>query len=261
MKNKLKNKLTILVLLASIFVIGSGFSDNNDEISIKKVNLQVLSTKDLDTTTISMYTSNGWTYNREAQQLEREVTYKDEKIVINGKTYETDNKGEVDVRIGDIKSDKVSISTETLTDKGHENSQVIDKKDLNSDKQVVVQEVIDVDGVIDSMDKGIAFTRVGGLYNGQLPRRGQYVHCNRFNGNLGNGRYYSKTGNPVMASRNFINSDCYWSLTVSNTCMRDYTSNPYCSTRNTSTAGKCSPNIIGHSRLYHKHTSIWGPTS
>lgn len=90
--------------------------------------------------------------------------------------------------------------------------------------------------------------------------KGQYVHCNRFNGYLGNGKYYSKSKNPVNAAKNFIQSDCDVALAKSTKCLADYGSKPYCSTTNTTTAGKCSKNIVSHSQFYHKHTGWFSPS-
>ncbi|MGQ7336228.1 hypothetical protein ACTGUN_10015 [Streptococcus suis] len=176
------------------------------------------------------------------------------------------------MNLNKINSPNLNISSEMITDSEGQNQQIINKSSLNNGDQIIIQETVDVDQVIKSMDDSTmneseitnqtsnGMTQVGGLSNGQLPSHGQYVHCNRFNGYLGNGRYYSKTANPVMAARNFVQSDCDVALAKSTKCLADYGSNPYCSTANTSTAGKCSPNIVGHSRLYHKHTGFFSPS-
>ncbi|MEN2448816.1 hypothetical protein AAZF84_13160, partial [Bacillus sp. JR_15] len=64
----------------------------------------------------------------------------------------------------------------------------------------------------------------------------------------------------VQPGINFFQSDCDVALARSFKCLKDYTNNRYCSTKNKSTAGKCSPNIAKHSRLYHKHTGWFSPS-
>ena len=227
----MKKIISSALLLSSMLLIMTGFTEGEKEISVKKVNLQVLSTQNIDDTTIDLYTSNGWVYNQVAQQLEREVTYADEEIVIDGEIYTTDAEGEVEVNLDHSGDSEIKISSDTLMDLDDTVTQVIDKDSLNDGEQIIIQEVIDIDQVIESMDdaslndsetenqKNEGSTQVGGLSNGQLPKRGSYVHCNRFNGYLGNGRYYSKTSNPVKAATNFIASDCDFALLKSTKCL------------------------------------------
>lgn len=259
--------------MASAFTFTTGFSSNVDKtVTIKKEVLQVLDCSDLNQDVINLYEQTGWIYNATDNRLERNVKYSGEPVSVEGKSYVTDSKGEVTVNTNPNKDGALDVTTESTTD-GTKNTQAVSQSQLSDGKTVVVQETVDMGQIIENMDDQAlnaeesaatlstsADVQVGGLSNGQLPKHGQYVHCNRFNGYLGNGRYYSKTANPVMAARNFVQSDCDVALAKSTHCLADYGSNPYCSTKSKTTAGKCSANIVKHSRLYHKHTGWFSPS-
>lgn len=262
--------LMSMMLLPMLFA----FTDNSsNEITVQKVSLQVLSANELDDSTIDLYTDNGWTFNSDTNQLQREVVYSDEVIEINGDTYDTDENGKISYQLDKKEETQIEISSTSLTNNDEENEQIIDTSTIDSGEVIVLQETINLDDVIDSMNDADleaaeisaenekdGITQVGGLTDGQLPKKGAYVHCNRFNGYKGDGRYYSKTKHPVASVVNFFQSDCDVALAKSTKCLADYGSNPYCSTKSTSTAGKCSPNIVSHSRLYHKHTGWFSPS-
>jgi hypothetical protein len=147
---------------------------------------------------------------------------------------------------------------------------------VNPNTITEVVQTVDVDVAIEKMDtdhwnheepppeastRGFVASHAKALQHGELPVRGRTIHCNRFNGYLGDGKYYVKSKSPVSAARNFFQSDCDVALARSSYCLRDYGSNPYCALHPSTKNGKCSSNIVSHWSKYHKHTGWFSPSS
>jgi hypothetical protein len=273
-------KFLAVLLISVIFVVPIqnvfASSDNvvEEQLTVKKVSVQVLSlNSNVDQATIDMYTDGGWVYDKENNQLVREVTYEGEEIKIDGETYETDKNGEIQVAVD---NPKITVEVENTL---NSDEQKLIEVDAELEKDITMYENMDLNNVIEGMaDPNEALQsdnpnpdietpegdlQVGGVENGELPKRGQRVHCNRFNGFTGNGRYYSSK-TYWRTIQNFFQSDCDVALVNSTKCYHDYDSNinnRYCSTKNTTTAGYCSKYIVKHGVGYHKHTGWFSPAS
>ena len=106
-----------------------------------------------------------------------------------------------------------------------------------------------------------------GQVNGKRPAHGHQVHCNRFNGYNGDGKYWSSQTSSA-ALKNFAWSDCdvAFALWVA-ACALDYSptaSLRYCAGEPSSKRGKCSAwgdlnPAASHSKTFHMHTSKNAP--
>ncbi|GLF91644.1 hypothetical protein Saga11_29030 [Bacillus safensis] len=260
--------LILIIFLSGLFLPLNVNAEevNGVELKVKKVVKQILPIEEsMPESVIKTYTDGGWSLNEDLKQLERVVTYQGEEIEVDGEKAKTDSNGEAVFELDNTEDVDVSVKNILTSD--------VKTKSIEINKQkneTIIYENVDLTGIIKNMGgeeesieeqvEGDGEVQIGGLKNGQKPKRGAYVHCNRFNGFTGDGRYYSKTKHPVKANINFFQSDCDVALARSFKCLKDYTNSPYCSTKNKSTAGKCSPNIAKHSRLYHKHTGWFSPS-
>ncbi|MCY8539669.1 hypothetical protein [Bacillus haynesii] len=267
-------KLIVAVFFMGLFLPGLNINaeENSDtQLTVKKINKQIIPlSEDMPQEVIDVYTSGGWQLNEELNQLERDVAYEGEIIEVDGQKVKTDKNGEAVINVD--KQDDVEISAENLLTNNKQTKEI----ELNSkEEETIIYENIDLSEIIEDMGEGDELTegaevdvdsdeadgevQVGGLTNGVKPKHGAYVHCNRFNGFQGDGKYCNKSKHPVKATINFFQSDCDVALAKSTKCLKDYTKSPYCSTKNTSTAGKCS-SIVKHSKYYHKHTGWFSPS-
>jgi len=82
--------------------------------------------------------------------------------------------------------------------------------------------------------------------------KGDWVHCNRFNGPASDNVHYPKSH--WRAALNFVGRYCQLAITINkkygSLCALDYTSNTWCN--GYGGAAACS-GVIGHSKTYHKH--------
>lgn len=78
-------------------------------------------------------------------------------------------------------------------------------------------------------------------------KKGDWVHCNRFNGPSTDGVHYPHSN--WRALRNFAHSDCDDAFAIR--CLKDYTSETWCN--GSGGAAACSGKL-GHSKKYHKHS-------
>lgn len=266
-------KVRVIALFTSLCMLGGvlmGFAPNQKtDVTVKAVCVQVMSCDEWTNEVIAAYTNTGWKYNKNNNQVEREVEYKDQVVHINGEAYVTDANGEVVVKNVN-KSDSLEVVLDSFTTRNKAYKQTIDASDLNKSDVIVLKETVSIDEVMRQMRKtefelqvqdgtGDGETQIGECTDGVRPAEGAYVHCNRFNGWLGDGKYYNKSKHPVKAVLNFTQSDCDVALANSTACLADYGSNPYCSTKNTTSAGRCS-SIVGHSQKFHMHTGFFSPT-
>jgi hypothetical protein len=77
-------------------------------------------------------------------------------------------------------------------------------------------------------------------------KKGDFVHCNRFNGPSSDDVHYPKTN--WKALRNFAHSDCDDAFAIR--CLKDYNSETWCN--GSGGAAACSGKL-GHSKKYHRH--------
>lgn len=273
-----------LILMPFVTTTTNAFAAGNDqqELVIQSVkHLVITLPENQDTSVIDMYENGGWDYNPTTNQLEKPVTYKDLEIEVEGKTYKTDDKGIVKVPVKkgkgqniEIKSEQLSASSKNTKKEGEKLKTVLSVE--VSDKPTIVGEYVNLNHILNAMEgetsndanenTAVSNEPVGEmkatapyLDNGQLPSNGRAIHCNRFNGYLGDGRYYSDETS-WAAVRNFFQSDCDVSLGKSDKCLADYGSNPYCAAKPSYKNGHCGV-IVNHDDGYHKHTGWFSPST
>jgi len=106
-------------------------------------------------------------------------------------------------------------------------------------------------------------------HNDATYKLNSYITCNRFNGHLGDQKYYYKSAHIYQAGVNFTGSDCDNAIGFNGApCLDsdggDYDSDPanrFCTTWaiDVNRTATCSE-LAGHKALYHKHTTYSGPT-
>ncbi|WP_019392801.1 hypothetical protein [Priestia filamentosa] len=279
MKKKMKNIISFFVLTYLAMLVLPVFTEaataSSEE---RKANLEVVTVQqmylpaDLEGAdeVIKSYEETGWTYKD--NYLTRRVHVQDPKVYIDGKEYTSkDNDNLVDVPLSE--ESRENVKEVSLNEDSSENTQKIA---LEEGKTSTLTVFVDLDKVIEGMDEHLASSNeetamvktesdgqvaAKGLKNGERPSNGQAIHCNRFNGYLGDGKYYNKTQHPVLAAKNFTFSDCDRSLGNYTYCLKDYGSNPYCANSPSSKNGWCSTlSKVNHARTYHKHTSFFSPS-
>lgn len=197
-----------------------------------------------------------WQYNVSEQRFERFVSYDNLEISVNDNIVDDDN-GKV--RVLSNSNDDVKVSVyDPILDKTY--NQIIDG---NSDDNVVTFDLdissmfsLDQDNKTLNKENNLQKASSTDPYwsDGELGFYGDRLHCNRFNGWQGDGRYYSNELSP-KAVINFFQSDCDIALGSYTKCLADYTSNPFCAASPQSKQGSCST-LIGHYNRFHKHTSF-----
>ncbi|MEH7455586.1 hypothetical protein [Gottfriedia acidiceleris] len=197
----------------------------------------------------------GWNYNPDEDIFERFVTQENVEVSIeNCEESKTANKNGEVVLNGDGKN-LVNISVEGIDD---DLSQIVDF----SQNEVSIIKEMDISQMLKDSERDIyteePSTKLSSRATstdpywkiGEPGHYGDRLHCNRFNGPLGNGKYYPDYY--PQAAINFIMSDCDYSLGRSTRCLADHTSNKYCAASPSSKQGKCST-FIGHYNRFHKH--------
>lgn len=242
---------SLLAINTTSTIIANAEEKENSNVKVKRVVNQCLYVgPSVEDEIIEMYTSSGWSWNEKDNQLERQVVYGNTDMVINDETVSTDSTGQAEVKVedGDVVRVKSLVGENEVT------------KKVNGGDEIVVNENICVNDVMKKMDDPTISnnetdgeTQIG-QSNGQLPKRGDVVSCNRFNGPNGDGRYYSNRFS-AKALKNFKWSDCDRALLKSTKCLADYSPNVskrYCSLYSPVHYGQCSK-LIGHSTRYHRH--------
>ncbi|MFS0598874.1 hypothetical protein AB1L16_19395 [Peribacillus frigoritolerans] len=279
----IKATAILLLILMPLVTTTSAFAEDSEQVK-KKLEIQTVKRliitlpENPDSSIIDMYENGGWQYNPTSNQLEKPVTYKDLEIEVDGKPYTTDDNGVVEVPVEKGYGEDIKIETEQLSASGKNSKE--DEQKLSttvevSNEPIVIEEYINLNHILNSMGKetsndttentAVSNDQVGEmkakapyLDDKQLPSRGRALHCNRFNGFQGDGKYYEDEAS-WAAVRNFFQSDCDVSLGKSNKCLADYGSNPYCAAKPASKNGHCG-DIVGHANGYHKHTGWFSPS-
>ncbi|WP_281998966.1 hypothetical protein [Priestia flexa] len=285
---KLLKTITILFLALMSVTSTRAFAEEatqeNQNVTVQSIkHLVITLPESSDSSLIDMYENGGWEYNPTTNQLQKPVTYEGLEIEVDNKVYNTDENGVVSLSTEKNAGEEVTIESEQLSasekDVKESNQKLSTTADV-SDETVVVEEYINLNHLLNSMgdgqtdevtdeeahdatltqDEQVGELKAAAPYldNKQLPSRGRAIHCNRFNGYLGDGRYYSNEASP-SAIRNFFQSDCDVSLARSTKCYADYGSNPYCAAKPSTKNGHCGV-IVGHARGYHKHTGWFSPS-
>ncbi|WP_026576731.1 hypothetical protein [Bacillus sp. UNC438CL73TsuS30] len=228
----------------------------------------------------SMYEAAGWV--TEGDYFVKQVHQEAVEVQVEDQTYVTDSNGEIQVPL-DQSQDSTELELTVNTSPQEESTYVVE---VGSDKTANITQDIYLDEIIAEMGKDVETAtdtqageevapssqdanvdgaeNVGNVSHGTSYSRGQTVHCNRFNGYLGDGVYYDKFDHPYLASRNFVQSDCDVALFWYTYCLSDYgeASKRYCSNYRDTNKGRCSVlSRVGHSRKYHKHTGFFSPSS
>jgi hypothetical protein len=267
---KFLTKILVFSLLAMQFSFFSSHAQAESKVTpatVKLVKSLTLTVPEgIDQSIIDMYKSGGWEYTN--NQLIKRVSYPNLTVKYKGKEYITNADGEVELPLKSDGEEVVEIEVDEFQKKGKPKKNI----KLKPGKKTVIDEYINLNDLLQSMDKqfeevpGEEKPQVGktldhGLKDGQLPAYKQYVHCNRFNGYQGNGRYYANEASP-QAIKNFFQSDCDVALARSSNCLKDYlpdADSRYCAIHPYSKNGRCSGFIVNHAVYYHKHTSWFGP--
>ncbi|ATA58811.1 hypothetical protein [Geobacillus stearothermophilus] len=212
-----------------------------------------------------MYESAGWV--ADGDYFVKQVSQKGVEVEANGETYQTDSNGVVEVPM-DSEQDNVEVTVTASPVDEVKETYVVEPGTVTQ----VTQDVY-LDDIIAEMGTDVSTENtnvqeqpsenVGTVSHGVSYSRGDTVHCNRFNGFLGDGKYYDKYDHPVLAARNFFQSDCDVALAWYTYCLSDYSSvasKRYCSLYSDVNKGHCSV-LVGHSRKYHKHTGWFSPSN
>ncbi|XRG76995.1 hypothetical protein V5E38_14165 [Rossellomorea sp. GAMAL-10_SWC] len=214
-----------------------------------------------------IYESAGWIvegdyFIKEAKQENVTVEYGDD-------VYQTSSKGSVVIPVTDKQDEEIEIRINSV---GNEMDTYLVEVDRASITEVVQD--IYLDEIIAEMGKeehehsntaDNSSDNTGRVLGGKTYPRGSIVHCNRFNGYLGDGKYYDKFEHPILAAKNFVQSDCAVALIFYDHCLSDYAkiiSKRYCSLNTSNNKGRCSVlSKVGHSRKYHRHTGFFSPSN
>jgi hypothetical protein len=201
----------------------------------------------------------GWNVEGDTIFLTR--TLANQTLIVDGKEVQTDGNGEFEV---DENSDEITVKLP-----GGEDYNIF----KNDEGKFKFTEVADWNSFNEEMDFAQSQTpndttatnsTTGEEYNseemnlnqsqylvtpltyGKKYKKGDWVHCNRWNGPHTDDYHYPKTN--WKALRNFVGSDCDRALAAR--CLKDYTSNTWC---NGSGGPAACSGKIGHSKRYHKH--------
>ncbi|PEL08323.1 hypothetical protein [Bacillus sp. AFS017336] len=207
--------------------------------------------------TINLFVNGntGWSYNPDEEVFERFVSLENIEVTLENseESKTTNTNGEV-VLNGEGKQ-LVNISMEGIDDNL---SQIVDF----SQNEVNIIKEMDISQMLKDSEKDLYTEKPSSTSNtrasstdpyweiGEEGHYGDRLHCNRFNGPAGNGKYYPNYY--PQAAINFIMSDCDYSLGRSKRCLADYTSDKYCAASPSSKQGKCST-FIGHYNRFHNH--------
>lgn len=205
----------------------------------------------------------GWYYNEPEQRFERLVTYSDIEVTVDDTNIELDNSGRARVLTQTDKATKVTVYDPTIDETY---TQLIsgDSKDTTVIFDLDISPMLSIDNEsmksLEKVDSTLispqASTTDPYWSDGEKGVYGYRLHCNRFNGYLGDGTYYSNNASP-QALLNFFASDCDWALGSYSYCLADYGDNPFCAASPSTKQASCST-LIGHYNRFHMHSSYTG---
>ncbi|RAS76665.1 hypothetical protein [Priestia endophytica] len=184
---------------------------------------------------------SGWNVQGNTIFLVRKLA--NETIIVNDQEVQTDDNGkfEVDENLSQIKVKLPQGNETTVSKDANGEFKFTEAVDWNSFNEQM--DFVESQESQDNQQDSDTFTTMA---YGKKYVKGDWVHCNRFNGPSSDGYHYPKTN--WRAYRNFVGSDCDWALAIR--CVKDYTSNTWCN--GSGGAAACSGKI-GHSKKYHKH--------
>lgn len=233
MQKILKLALVFLILLpigVNTFKNKANAQTQN-EIHIKSKQFIEYPIKNMPEKVVQEYKNSCWNITEKGAY--RDVNLSEGDVYINGKKHEINSHGIV--KIDNIKNEKLNISS----DGKNENRATVVSN--NGEKTATFD--INANQIIDNMDKGThTVTQEAGY--GKKYKKGEWVHCNRFNGPQSDNVHYAKSNPKAMV--NFAGSDCDKFLLRSTKCY----GHSYCNIK--AKAAACS-SIIGHSTKYHHH--------
>ena len=253
--------LSILVGVVSLTAFAATPSMNEQTVDVKfrqVIDLPDGTDKELIERVMEAGAVTGWTYNVAEQRFERLVNYDDVEISFDGNTIEPDANGKMTVLSQSDDTIEV-VAYDPMIDKTY--TQLISGDSDNStvvfDLDISKMFSIDQDNEsVKKDDLSRASSTNSYWSDGEKGVYGYRLHCNRFNGWMGDGRYYSSNVSP-QALLNFFGSDCDWALGSYSYCLADYGPNPFCAATPSSKQGSCST-LMGHYNRFHMHTSYSG---
>jgi hypothetical protein len=200
--------------------------------------------------------STGWNYNATEQRFERLVTYEHIDVSVNDNETVANAPGSYSA---------LRAGNEPLEINVYDPTTGITYSQLLGDGSDTIDTIIDIDIspmlTIDSDNESLvknpllrASTTDPYWTDGEEGVYGYRLHCNRFNGYLGDGCYYD---NELYGLLNFFASDCDWALGSYTDCLADYGSNPFCAASPASKQASCS-GLIDHYKRFHMHTTYSG---
>ena len=201
-KINLKSILSISITSLIVFgLINSNISYASD--SIKKVEIIRVLKIDVDESQMDeelfrLYTDDGWTYDGDS--FTTEVKYQDEVIKVNNEEIILNEDGYFYIEDANINSIEYKEDGVNYIDY---------KVDFNSNNSITIKSTISINDLISGMIESEQQNLKIGQANGEKPKVGDIVACNRFNGYQGNNTYYSNELSS-QAQKNFKYSDCYW---------------------------------------------------
>lgn len=254
---------------------GEGAVDNTVDLQVKQ-NLLLEIPRDAGTPEeieelIDIYESAGWV--ADGDFFIKEVSQEDVTVEYAGETYSTATDGSVELPVEKKQGEEIEISVASVGEEMVPHIVEVEKaKNIEVVQDIYLDEILEEmgDPNVENENQETATDTtssddvVGEVSAGTYYSRGATIHCNRFNGYLGDGKYYDKVAHPVKAARNFIQSDCEVSLVWYKYCLTDYgpVAKRYCSLYTNANKGRCSLlKKVNHSRKYHKHTGFFSPSS
>ncbi|OGO79332.1 MAG: hypothetical protein A2Y23_00915 [Clostridiales bacterium GWB2_37_7] len=205
----------------------------------------------------------GWYYNEPEQRFERLITYSDIQLTVENTNVELNNNGWGGVLTQTDKATKVTAYnpiidktyTQFISD-GSTDTTVIFDLDISPMLSIDKESMKSLEKIESTLISPQASTTDPYWSDGEKGVYGYRLHCNRFNGYLGNGTYYSNDASS-QALLNFFGSDCDWALASYSNCLADYGSNPHCAASPDTKQASCST-LIGHYNRFHMRTSYSG---
>jgi hypothetical protein len=258
------SSLAVTAALGFSFLAGNVFAAESPTAKVKIVYVledQIPSNVKIDPADKKFLQENGWVF--QGNTIKRYYFNKNMEITQKSVKKLTDSEGIFDVPLNQDEEDVDIQLTKNVNDKR--------KVHLKKGQTAIIEKKISFDTLISRMggtsqpssNLGTTSYDAGPPYDQRQYYGGEDVHCNRFNGYAGNGKYY-KDHWSVQGLINFTQSDCDVSLGrgfLSNCWGEDLglTDNRYCAWTPAYKRGECSLDV-GHNWTYHKHTEYFGPS-
>ncbi|MFL0475574.1 hypothetical protein ACH0CI_26695 [Priestia sp. 179-F W1.4 NHS] len=233
--------IALLLLNLPIDAIKASAAEGNKNGSAELMLISVIQEDEYTNSQTEEIEESGW--NVQGDKLFLVRTLANQTIIVNDQKVQTDANGkfEVDENLNQIRV-KLPEGNETIVNKNSNGEfKFTEAVDWNSFNEQM--DFAESQQSADDQQESATFTTMA---YGKKYKKGDWVHCNRFNGTFTDGYHYPKTN--WRALRNFTNSDCDKALAIR--CVKDYTSETWCN--GTGGAAACSGKL-GHSKKYHTH--------